>query len=99
MKAVIWTDVLQSTIMLAGLIVVIIFGGLRVGGIGNVIKLADRGNRTTPMYVYSISLRVCALTWLEIRTVKLHWLILHADLNHSPPANSQLGLILLLVFY
>ena len=51
MKAVIWTDVLQSTIMLAGLIVVIIFGGLSVGGMGTVIKLADRGNRTALMYV------------------------------------------------
>ena len=47
MRAVIWTDVLQGTIMLCGMIVVIIFGVINVGGINSVIKIADRGNRTS----------------------------------------------------
>ena len=47
MRAVIWTDVLQSTIMFTGMIVVVVFGILNVGGVGAVIKLAERGNRTT----------------------------------------------------
>ena len=51
MKAVIWTDVFQCTIMLAGMIVVVIFGTLNVGGMGNVIKLAERGKRTVFEYV------------------------------------------------
>jgi len=47
MRAVIWTDVLQCTIMVAGMIFVVISGVINVGGVANVIKRAERGNRTT----------------------------------------------------
>ncbi|XP_074638240.1 sodium-coupled monocarboxylate transporter 1-like [Acropora palmata] len=39
LKAVIWTDVFQSLIMIAGLIVVVIVGSLEVGGFGQVWKI------------------------------------------------------------
>ena len=47
MRAVIWTDVLQSTIMLAGMFFVVISGIINVGGVADVMKRAERGNRTT----------------------------------------------------
>lgn len=39
LKAVIWTDVFQSLIMISGLIVVVIVGSLEVGGFGEVWKI------------------------------------------------------------
>lgn len=46
MKAVIWTDVLQSIIMMAGMVAIIVFGIVDVGGVSTVFKLAERGKRT-----------------------------------------------------
>ncbi|XP_062427239.1 sodium-dependent multivitamin transporter isoform X2 [Rhea pennata] len=41
LKAVIWTDVFQTLVMLAGQLAVIVVGARRVGGIGRVWRLAD----------------------------------------------------------
>lgn len=45
LKAVIWTDVFQSTIMIAGLIVVVIVGSIEVGGFGNVWEINKKFDR------------------------------------------------------
>ncbi|XP_070612022.1 sodium-coupled monocarboxylate transporter 1-like [Erythrolamprus reginae] len=45
LKAVIWTDVFQATIMIAGFLSVIIRGVIVQDGIGNIIKDADHGKR------------------------------------------------------
>lgn len=45
MKGVIWADVFQMFVIVAGLIVVIIIGALEVGGFGNVFKIVQDGGR------------------------------------------------------
>lgn len=45
LKAVIWTDVFQSLIMVAGLIVVVIVGSIEVGGFDQVWKINDAFGR------------------------------------------------------
>lgn len=45
LKAVIWTDVFQSTIMVAGLIVVVIVGSIEVGGFGEVWRINKKFDR------------------------------------------------------
>lgn len=45
MKAVLWTDVFQVTIMITGFLALIIAGSIRVGGIGTVWTIAEQGNR------------------------------------------------------
>ena len=45
LKAVIWTDVFQSTIMVAGLIVVVIVGSIEVGGFGEVWRINKEFDR------------------------------------------------------
>ncbi|XP_002736421.1 sodium-coupled monocarboxylate transporter 2-like, partial [Saccoglossus kowalevskii] len=45
MKAVIWTDVIQSLAMFTGVIAVIIQGCIDLGGISNVWQIADDGDR------------------------------------------------------
>eukprot|EP00112_Aurelia_sp_Birch-Aquarium-sp1_P018255 Seg4332.2 transcript_id=Seg4332.2/GoldUCD/mRNA.D3Y31 product="Sodium-coupled monocarboxylate transporter 2" protein_id=Seg4332.2/GoldUCD/D3Y31 len=47
MRAVVWTDVFQATIMLTGLIVVIGVGATEVGGLGKVLEIAKEGKRLT----------------------------------------------------
>eukprot|EP00112_Aurelia_sp_Birch-Aquarium-sp1_P003761 Seg1422.13 transcript_id=Seg1422.13/GoldUCD/mRNA.D3Y31 product="Sodium-coupled monocarboxylate transporter 2" protein_id=Seg1422.13/GoldUCD/D3Y31 len=47
MRGVVWTDVFQACIMMLGLIVVIVVGSNEVGGIINVLYIAQKGNRTT----------------------------------------------------
>lgn len=44
MKAVIWTDVLQLGVMVAGMLMVAIKGTIRAGGTVNVWKIASEGN-------------------------------------------------------
>ena len=51
MKAVIWTDMLQAAIMTVGMVTVIVFGVSEVGGLGNVMEIAARGNRTVLKWV------------------------------------------------
>ncbi|KAI0214333.1 Sodium-coupled monocarboxylate transporter 1 [Lamellibrachia satsuma] len=45
MKAVIWTDVFQTFIMLAGMLAVVIQGTIAVGGLGKVWAIAEAGGR------------------------------------------------------
>ena len=45
LKAVIWTDVFQSTIMVAGLIVVVIVGSIEVGGFARVWQINKEFDR------------------------------------------------------
>ncbi|CAF1339041.1 unnamed protein product [Rotaria sordida] len=45
MKAVIWTDVVQTIVMFLGLILSIIFGFIDVGGVKKVFEIAIDGNR------------------------------------------------------
>jgi len=45
MRGVVWTDVLQASIMVTGLVVVIIIGTVDVGGVGNVFEAAKEGGR------------------------------------------------------
>ena len=45
MKAVLWVDTVQSLIMVAGLLSVMIGGIWKVGGIREVWRIADEGGR------------------------------------------------------
>jgi len=45
LKAVIWTDVFQSMIMVAGLIVVVIVGSIEVGGFSEVWRINKQFDR------------------------------------------------------
>ena len=47
MRGVVWTDVLQATIMILGLLVVIGKGSSEAGGIVNVLVKARDGERLT----------------------------------------------------
>ena len=45
LKAVIWTDVLQLTVMIAGFLMIIIKGSIDVGGLSEVWRIAEEGGR------------------------------------------------------
>lgn len=45
MRAVVWTDVIQTTIMVGAMIIVIVKGTIDVGGIGVVIERNSAGQR------------------------------------------------------
>lgn len=45
LKAVVWTDVFQSIIMLAGLITVAVSGSLEVGGLSKVWEINKKHGR------------------------------------------------------
>ncbi len=45
MKAVLWTDVFQVTVMMAGFLAVIIQGSMNVGGISRVFDIARDSGR------------------------------------------------------
>lgn len=47
MKAVIWTDVLQSGIMIIGMVAVMVRGLIVIGGFGELYNSLDRGDRFT----------------------------------------------------
>ena len=44
-KAVIWTDVFQITVMIAGFLMIIIKGSIDVGGLTEVWRIAEEGGR------------------------------------------------------
>ena len=48
LKAVIWTDVIQMVIMLAGFVAVIARGAVLQGGLGKIWKDAQEGGRLDP---------------------------------------------------
>lgn len=45
MKAVIWTDVLQTVVILVGLLATIVQGFIELGGIKQTFLIAYQGNR------------------------------------------------------
>jgi len=45
LKAVIWTDVIQTVVMLSGFFAVIIQGSINLGGFGNIWRAAEEGGR------------------------------------------------------
>lgn len=45
LKAVVWTDAIQSVFTTISVIIVIILGYIQAGGIGNIIKANQEGNR------------------------------------------------------
>ena len=45
LKAVVWTDVFQSVIMLAGLVIVAITGSIQVGGLQKVWEINQKYGR------------------------------------------------------
>ena len=45
LKAVIWTDVFQTVIMLMGMLAILIKGAMEVGGIGRAWELANESGR------------------------------------------------------
>lgn len=44
-RAVVWTDTLQFTAMILAIVVVMVIGTIDVGGIQNVFRVAQEGNR------------------------------------------------------
>ena len=47
LKAVVWTDVFQSAVMVGGLITVAVIGSVEVGGLSKVWEINEHFNRTT----------------------------------------------------
>ena len=47
MKAVVWTDAIQSSIMISGVFAVLIRTTSVVGGFGKMIEAVNRGGRNT----------------------------------------------------
>lgn len=47
LKAVVWTDVFQSAVMVGGLITVAVIGSIEVGGLSKVWEINEKFNRTT----------------------------------------------------
>ena len=45
LKAVVWTDVFQSLIMIAGLIIVVVIGSIEVGGMTKVWEINKKFDR------------------------------------------------------
>ena len=46
-KAEIWADAVQVCVMLVGQILIIVFGIIRIGSIGEVMDIASKGGRTS----------------------------------------------------
>ncbi len=44
-KAVVWTDLIQTIVMFVGLILLLVFGSQKVGGIEHVWEIASQGQR------------------------------------------------------
>lgn len=45
LKAVVWTDTLQTVLMYFGVLFVLIYGTWRLGGVRNVFAINDKGDR------------------------------------------------------
>lgn len=44
-KAVVWTDVIQATVMVSSCVLVVVLGVSKVGGLSEVWRRAEEGNR------------------------------------------------------
>lgn len=45
MKAVVWTDTIQTVVMFGALIVVVVMGTISIGGFAEVWRINDEGER------------------------------------------------------
>nr|XP_039268550.1 sodium-coupled monocarboxylate transporter 1-like [Styela clava] len=76
LKAVIWTDVLQSIIMISGFLVVIIQGSINLGGFSNIWKEAVNGGRIDFVH-FEIDPRIRHTFW----TILIGGSVLNASVN------------------
>lgn len=51
-KAVVWTDVVQGSIMLLSVVLVGVLGIIQSGGLGSVIENASQGGRLSLEYIF-----------------------------------------------
>ncbi|XP_041471260.1 sodium-coupled monocarboxylate transporter 2-like [Lytechinus variegatus] len=63
MKAVLWTDVFQMTLMVVGFIAVIIQGALRVGGIDNAWQIASSVDDRMNIWIFSTDVTQRHTVW------------------------------------
>ncbi|KAJ8299392.1 hypothetical protein KUTeg_023452 [Tegillarca granosa] len=73
MKAVIWTDVFQTIVMLAGMLAVFIQGCIKVGGLSRMWELADMGGRIEFLN-FDIDPHVRSTFWSLIIGIYFVWL-------------------------
>lgn len=62
LKAVVWTDVFQSAVMVGGLITVAVIGSVEVGGLGKVWEINERFNRTTFFEYETLAIKIISIT-------------------------------------
>nr|CAB3266303.1 sodium-coupled monocarboxylate transporter 1 [Phallusia mammillata] len=72
LRAVIWTDVFQFTVMLAGFLAIIVRGCYLVGGAKNMWKIAERGGRIDFNH-FDFDPRVRHSFWTMIVGGTIHW--------------------------
>jgi Na+/proline symporter len=44
-RAVVWTDTLQFSAMIGAVLIVMVLGTIKIGGVGNVFEIAERSGR------------------------------------------------------
>ena len=62
LKAVVWTDVFQSAVMVGGLITVAVIGSVEVGGLSKVWEINERFNRTTFFEYETLAIEIISIT-------------------------------------
>ncbi|XP_013102156.2 sodium-coupled monocarboxylate transporter 2 [Stomoxys calcitrans] len=79
-KAVVWTDVVQGTIMVISVALVCILGVIKVGGIGEVLRLAQEGQRLHVNFELDATTRMTF--WNAFISSTLTW-VAYVGLNQS----------------
>lgn len=57
MKAVIWTDVFQIMLTVIGVVVILVYGSILEGGMGNVWRVSEAGGKLD-MFEYTLMLAI-----------------------------------------
>ncbi|XP_068152991.1 sodium-coupled monocarboxylate transporter 2-like [Drosophila tropicalis] len=70
-KAVVWTDVVQAGIMVISVVLVGVMGANRVGGLGEVIRIAGQGGRLEVNYNFDATTR--STFWNIFTSATLMW--------------------------
>ncbi|KAM8706330.1 hypothetical protein ACLKA7_010584 [Drosophila subpalustris] len=70
-KAVVWTDVVQAMVMVFSVVLVGILGTFRLGGLGEVLRIADEGGRLDVNYTFDLSSR--QTFWNTFATAMVNW--------------------------
>ncbi|XP_034485819.1 sodium-coupled monocarboxylate transporter 2 [Drosophila innubila] len=70
-KAVVWTDVVQAGVMVFSVVLVGILGTIRLGGLGEVLHIADEGGRLDFNYTFDLSSR--ATFWNVFGSAIVTW--------------------------